>query len=169
MTVTTWPVGAITPAGFSAFTSGINISGNWPTFSNWQVLSTDGQDFNASNGVYTVPETGHYSIAATIVHSADTMTSVLQGDTPKVTITNSTANRDLLVGTFSVFDININSTTLRAILSKGTILITGNFDLNAGDRLYFSYTSYFTCDLIINFGSNSEPGNGNTFSITKIS
>lgn len=162
---TTGPAGVITPPGFSAFTSGTGIAGDRPTFSNWVILFAGDDGFNASNGVYTIPETGRYAIAATIIYSAATMTSILQGDIPKITIQNSTANRELLIGTFPALDVNINPLTLRTILSNGTIMITGNFALNAGDQISMQYEAGGLSSAV-NLGSGNS--HGITWSIHQI-
>lgn len=168
---------AISPAGngFSAFSTATGISNDYGYGIGfyWFVTApyfTDGNFANAAYN-YTVPETGIYSVKATLNYSTATITAPFTGYIPNIYIykfdNNGGDSYSILSANFPCLDVNIPPVTLRTILSSGTINLAAVFPLNAGDQLTLLYLTDDT-DLVMNFGSNTEPGNGNTWSVNQI-
>lgn len=130
--------------GFSAFL---------PTFSaatstqltGWTVTTPyyDSATFDEVTGNYTVPVTGRYSFEATINYSttAAITISLGAGTNPAFVIRRtSPATTDLVSGLFPLLNVNVALVlTLRTILGNGTVTLTGDFLLNAGDVIGLFY------------------------------
>ncbi|OZQ74520.1 hypothetical protein CA598_31565, partial [Paenibacillus sp. VTT E-133291] len=149
-TGTTGVTGATGPniqaEGFSAFLPTLSVSSS-SQLTGWTVTSPFYSDpsFSPVTGNYTVPTTGRYSIEATINYSTTASISISLGSgiNPAFIVqrTSPTAT-NLVSGLFPVLDVNVALLLdLRAILGSGTVTLTGEFALTAGDVIGLFYVS----------------------------
>ncbi|WP_342437997.1 hypothetical protein NSS79_01400 [Paenibacillus sp. FSL L8-0436] len=105
----------------------------------------DSPTFNETTGNYTIPATGRYSIEATVNYSTTAAISVALGagvDPAFVVRRTSPVTTDLVSGLFPLLNVNIALLlTLRTILGNGTVTLTGEFELTAGDVIGLFYVS----------------------------
>ncbi|MEG0552905.1 MAG: hypothetical protein RR533_05180, partial [Carnobacterium sp.] len=128
--------------GFSAFKQTLAVSSS-TSISNWSVASpfytTTG--FNAATGIFTVPTTGKYCLEATINYSTTVALNLSLGASinPSFAIRRN-ASTNLISGLFPLLNVNIVLLlTLRAILGNGTVTLTGDAELTAGDTIDLYY------------------------------
>ena len=113
---------------------------------NWSVVNPNYNtgNFNAATGQYTVPESGVYSIQATINYTttAAVTVSLGAGVNPAFVIrrTAPTAT-DLITGLFPVLNVNLIALSLRTVLGNGTVTLTGEAELSAGDVIGLFYVA----------------------------
>src|SRR5699024_2640552 len=111
----------------------------------WTVTDPNysGAGFNATNGTYTVPSTGKYSIKAVISYTTTAALSVNLGSgvNPAFVIRKITpTNTPLVSGLFPILNVNIALLlTLRAVLVNGSITLAEDVHLNAGDTVVIFY------------------------------
>ena len=90
--------------------------------------------------MYTAPVAGRYSISAVINYQTTAAITIdIGGADPAFVIRNITTGTDLLTGLFPVFNIDITLLDLRGILGNGTVTITGDVELDAGDEVGLFY------------------------------
>ncbi|MGE7021635.1 hypothetical protein [Solibacillus cecembensis] len=115
--------------------------------------------FNAATGIFTVPTTGRYCLEATINYSTSVAISLTLGASinPSFAIRrNGTSN--LISGLFPLLNVNIILVlTLRAILGNGTVTLTGDVELTAGDTIDLFYESN-GLTLTLNLGGANSGG-----------
>lgn len=142
-----WPLAIPDAAqeGFSAFVSSISMSAD-TQLKPWTVTSPyfNSGNLNATTGNYTVPATGRYFIAATVsytLNSALTL-SLGAGITPWFIVRRSApSSRDLITGLLPLLNVAVTLLTLRAVLGAGTVTLTGEVQLNAGDTVGLYYVA----------------------------
>ncbi|WP_368654251.1 hypothetical protein AB4Y30_04225 [Ornithinibacillus sp. 4-3] len=112
----------------------------------WQTVATPGSypnpNFNALDGIYTVPETGRYSISATINYqtTAAITLSLGAGVNPAFAVQRITPDPATLVtGLFPILNIQVTLLTLRAVLGNGTVTLAREVELTAGDQIGLFY------------------------------
>ncbi|MGG2072387.1 hypothetical protein AB1J28_03285 [Lysinibacillus irui] len=158
----TGATGATGPAfkeGFSAFKNNLDVNGSY-IIDKWSVASPyfTTPAFNPTSGVFTVPTTGRYSFEATINYSTTTALSVGIGSAnPSFVIRRNTTN--LISGLFPILNLKLNlglvTLNIRTILGDGTVTLTGEVNLNAGDTIDLYYAADgLTNDLTLG-GTNS--------------
>jgi hypothetical protein len=112
---------------------------NWDTTSPYYTSA----NFNAATGDYTVPTTGRYSIEATINYQTTAAITVNLGagiDPAFVVRRTSPVVTDLITGLFPVLNVDVLLLlTLRAVLGNGTVTLTGEVELDAGDVIGLFY------------------------------
>ncbi|MCB5238599.1 collagen-like protein, partial [Niallia circulans] len=154
----TGPTGTLLTEGFSAFNS-LTLT-DTTILTDWTTDTTpffNSGNFDPTTGIYTVPNTGRYSIKATINYNTTASITVNLGGgiNPAFQILRGT---DLLInGNIPLLDVNIALLlTLRAVLGRGIVTLTGDFQLDAGDTLSLQYLSN-GLTIAINTGGTS-PG-----------
>lgn len=146
--------------GFSAFIPSLNISSS-TQLTNWSVTSPYYSDpnFNTTTGYFTVPETGRYSIKATINYSTTAAISGSIGTyNPSFVVRKTSPNTENLVsGLFPLLNISVVVLTLRAILGSGTVVLAGDVELTAGDVVGLFYIAD-GMNLSLNLGGSDTGG-----------
>lgn len=145
---TTGPTGPTGPdfatTGFSAFKSTLNVSSS-TQLTNWTTSNPYYGDpnFDATAGTYTAPNTGRYSIKATINYSTTTaITGSVGSSNPTFKIRKISPNtNDLINGLFPLVNISVTLLTLRAVLGSGTVTLAGDVQLTAGDIIGLFYVA----------------------------
>lgn len=130
--------------GFSAYKASLSVSTDTMVTS-WNVSSPyfSGGNFNATNGLYTAPETGAYQTQATISYTAGTITTQLGANNPAFIIQRtSPTTTDLVTGQFPILDVDVALLiTLRTLLSGSTVTLAGTVQLTQGDTLSLFYNA----------------------------
>ncbi|PEF60326.1 protoporphyrinogen oxidase, partial [Bacillus cereus] len=148
--------------GFSAFLLSAPVSSS-TQLGGWSVSDPYYSDpsFNAVSGNFTVPTTGKYTFNATINYSTNAAITVALGATvdPAFIIRRtSPTNTDLLNGLFPILNTNIALLlTVRTILGDGTVTLTGDVHLNAGDVIGLFYEAD-GLTVPLNLGGNNDNG-----------
>lgn len=156
--------------GFSATTSALNVSAG-RQLTGWSTAAPyfNSGNFNATTGNYTVPETGVYSIQATINYTTAAAISVVLGAgiNPSFVVRRSSPTvTALITGLFPVLNVSIALLlTLRTILGNGTVTLAGEVQLNAGDVVGLYYVDN---GLTVNLNLGGA-GSGIVWSINRIS
>ncbi|SEA62516.1 Collagen triple helix repeat-containing protein [Paenibacillus sp. ov031] len=143
------PQGDPGPAGTSFTSEGFSVTGttysiNSSTlFSNWNEASPyyGSPTFNPATGIFTAPDTGRYSIHATVNYKIDAPISVSigRGIDPVFTVKKN-GNIDLIKGYMPFLDVNIALIlTMRTVLGSATVTLTGDVELQAGDQVELYY------------------------------
>ncbi|MDU4962582.1 MAG: hypothetical protein E6X17_18155, partial [Sporomusaceae bacterium] len=151
----------IAEEGFAAFLPTLAVSGA-TQLNNWTVSSPyfSSGSFNPVTGQYTVPATGVYSISATINYSTTVALSVGIGASvnPAFVVRRiAPSTTDLITGLFPILNVAALVLNLRAILGSGTVTLSGEVLLNAGDAIALVYEpSGLT--LSLNLGSSTSSG-----------
>jgi hypothetical protein len=105
----------------------------------------DSAAFDETTGNYTIPATGRYSIEATINYSTTAAISISLGagiDPAFVVRRTSPVVTDLVSGLFPLLNVNVALVlTLRTILGNGTVTLSGEFALDAGDVIGLFYAA----------------------------
>ncbi|OAB38168.1 hypothetical protein [Paenibacillus macquariensis] len=126
-------------AAFS--TSAATQLGNWTTTSPYYT----GTGFDPTSGNYTVPNTGRYSLKAIISYSTTAAISITLGAgvNPSFAIQRTSAPATVLVsGLFPLLNVNIALLlSLRTILGNGSVTLTADVSLNAGDIIGLFYVA----------------------------
>lgn len=126
--------------GFSAFKTGVSANSNY-TFVNWNTDSPyyGSPDFSTSSGLYTVPDTGNYSIEATINYSAGTL-NAQTGDDQNPYFSVESGSTIILKGFLPILDVSIFTLiSLRALLGTGQVTLAGEASLTKGSTLGLNY------------------------------
>ncbi|WP_144519259.1 collagen-like repeat preface domain-containing protein [Bacillus thuringiensis] len=148
--------------GFSAFLSSIAASTS-TQLTNWSVSDPYYSNalFNAVTGNFTVPATGRYTFNTTINYStvAAITISLGAGVNPAFILRRtSPITTDLLNGLFPILNVNVALVlTLRTILGAGTVTLTGDLNLNAGDIIGLFYEAD-GLTVPLNLGGNDDNG-----------
>ena len=135
---------AVTEEGFSAFLDSVPVTAS-TQLSGWSVADPyfDSTGFDPASGNYTVPETGVYSIQATVNYTTTAALTINLGagiNPSFVVRRTSPVTSDLVSGLFPLLNVNIALLlTLRAILGNGTITLAGKVQLSAGDVIGLFY------------------------------
>ncbi|PEC48048.1 protoporphyrinogen oxidase, partial [Bacillus sp. AFS096315] len=130
--------------GFSAFLPALNTA-TTTQLTGWSVTSPffNGTTFDPTTGNFTVPATGRYTFEATISYSTTaTLTAAIgAGVNPSFVFRRTLpTTADLLSGLMPILDVNVALVlNLRAILGDGTVTITGDLQLTAGDVIGLFY------------------------------
>ncbi|WDQ31029.1 stalk domain-containing protein [Paenibacillus marchantiae] len=143
------PQGDPGPAGTSFTSEGFSVTGttysiNSSTlFSNWNEASPyyGSPTFNPATGIFTAPDTGRYSIHATVNYKIDAPISVSigRGIDPVFTVKKN-GNIDLIKDYMPFLDVNIALIlTMRTVLGSATVTLTGDVELQAGDQVELYY------------------------------
>ncbi|QDR79492.1 hypothetical protein [Sporomusa termitida] len=135
----------VSQEGFSAFIDTFSAS-NSSQLIDWTVTAPyfDSPNFDEATGNYTVPATGVYSVAATINYSVTAAISISLGAgvNPAFVIRRtSPTTTDLISGLFPLLNVSVTLLTLRTILGNGTVTITGEVQLDAGDVIGLFYVA----------------------------
>jgi hypothetical protein len=136
----------VTSEGFSAFLPTVSTAAS-TQLTGWTVTSPyyDSASFNEVTGNYTVPAAGAYAIEATINYSTTAAITVSLGagiNPAFVVRRTSPAVTDLISGLFPVLNVNVALVlTLRTILGNGTVTLTGQVELSAGDVIGLFYVA----------------------------
>ncbi|PGZ93841.1 protoporphyrinogen oxidase, partial [Bacillus sp. AFS029533] len=141
----TGPTGPnVLSTGFSAFIPTVGTAAS-TQLTGWSVASPffNATTFDPTTGNFTVPATGRYTFEATISYSttATLTVSLGAGINPSFVIRRtSPTTDDLLSGLVPILDVNVALVlNLRAILGDGTVTITGDLELTAGDVIGLFY------------------------------
>ncbi|MGI6003985.1 MAG: hypothetical protein ACOX88_01010 [Christensenellales bacterium] len=101
-------------------------------------------NFDALTGDFEVPETGRYAIKATINYSTTAaITVAINAPNPSFVVRRTSPTTDDLVsGLFPLLNVNVAIVLeLRAILGNGTVTLTGDVELTAGDIIGLFYVA----------------------------
>ncbi|SFS59549.1 collagen-like repeat preface domain-containing protein [Paenibacillus sp. 453mf] len=132
--------------GFSAFLPALSTATSIQ-LAGWTVTPPyyDSATFDEATGNFTVPTTGRYTINATINYStaASLSISLEEGVNPAFVVQRtSPTTTQLISGLFPVLNVNVALVlTLRAILGNGTVTLTGDLELTAGDVIGLFYAA----------------------------
>lgn len=132
--------------GFSAFLPTFSVSTS-TQLTGWTVTSPyyDSATFNETTGNYTIPVSGRYSFEATINYSTTAAITVALGagiDPAFVVQRTSPTVTNLVTGLFPLLNVNVALVlSLRTILGNGTVTLTGEFELTAGDVIGLFYVA----------------------------
>ena len=131
--------------GFSATTTAAGVAAS-TQIGNWTVTLPYFNDtsFAPATGTFTVPTTGKYSISATISYQTTTALTVNLGPgvDPAFVVRRITPATDLIEGLFPVLNASILAVlTARVILGNGTVTLTGDVELTAGDTVGLFYVA----------------------------
>ena len=156
--------------GFSARRASSTISSSG-ILDNWMINDPNytGNGFDTATGIYTVPESGRYSIKTIINYNttARITAGIAQDIQPSFVIrrTAPTAT-DLLAGLIPTFNTNIALLLeLRVILGSSTIALSGDVYLNEDDEIGLFYDSD---GLSLNLNLGGPTAAGTTWSMHKI-
>lgn len=145
VTGTTGPV--LAGEGFSVFLPTL-VTGTTATFVGWEETSPyyGNAAFDQALGEYTVPETGRYSVEATVnfAYTAAIATALDPAANPSLVVQRTTPApvTDLVTGLLPVLDVDVTGTlTLRTLLRSGTVTLAGEVELTAGDVIILVYQS----------------------------
>jgi hypothetical protein len=111
----------------------------------WTVTSPyfDSATFDEVAGNYTVPISGRYLIQATVNYSTTATITVTLGagiNPSFVVRRTSPVVTDLISGLFPLLDVNVLAVlALRTILGNGTVTLSGEVELSAGDVIGLFY------------------------------
>ncbi len=147
---------------FSAFLPAASTAAS-TQLSGWTVTAPyfDNTTFDETTGNYTVPDTGTYLINATINYSttASVTVSLGAGINPAFVVRRtSPIVTDLVSGLFPLLDVNVALVlSLRAVLGSGTVTLTGEFELTAGDVIGLFYEAN-GLTIPLNLGGTGTPG-----------
>lgn len=126
--------------GIGTGTESINSSMN---FINWSVGSPyyASPDFDPATGIFTAPATGKYTINATVSYKTTSATSIgIGAGIDPFFIVKKNENIDLIKGYMPIFDTNVPLVlTLRTILRSATVTLSGDVELQAGDKVELYY------------------------------
>ncbi len=156
--------------GFSATISALSVNAG-RQLTGWSTAAPyfNSGNFNTTTGNYAVPETGVYSIQATINYVTTAAISVVLGSgiNPSFVVRRSSPTvTNLITGLFPVLNVSIALLlTLRTILGNGTVTLTGEVRLNAGDVVGLYYVDN---GLTVNLNLGGA-GSGIVWSINRIS
>ncbi|GGH25175.1 hypothetical protein GCM10007423_09190 [Dyadobacter endophyticus] len=143
----------------------INASGSINDFNQEYAA---GPGLNVVTGAYTVPETGIYHVSAIVNYSTTAAVSVSLGAgvDPKINLrANGVTNK--LTGNFPLLNVNVALVlSLRAILGSGTVVLSGDVPLTAGDVLDLYYEAD-GLSITLNLGSGGTD-NGIVWSMRKL-
>lgn len=132
---------AASPAGFTATKASMTVSAN-DQLDGFTQLYADGAGLNAAAGTYTVPATGTYRISATVNYSTTAALTVGLGPGVNPRIALNVNGVETLSGLFPILNVNVALVlNLRAILGSGTVVISGDLPLVAGDVLDLQYAA----------------------------
>lgn len=132
--------------GFSAFLPALSTATSIQ-LAGWTVTPPyyDSATFDEATGNFTVPTTGRYTINATINYSTAAALSISleEGVNPAFVVQRtSPTTTQLISGLFPVLNVNVALVlTLRAILGNGTVTLTGDLELTAGDVIGLFYAA----------------------------
>lgn len=167
----TGPTGpSVTTEGFSATIPVLNVS-TGRQLTGWSTAAPyfNSGNFNASTGNYTAPETGVYSIQATINYTTVAAISVALGSgiNPSFAVRRTSPTvTSLITGLFPVLNVSIALLlTLRTILGNGTVTLAGEVTLDAEDVVGLYYIDN---GLSVNLNLGGA-GSGIVWSINRIS
>ncbi|TMN21796.1 hypothetical protein FFL34_06480 [Lentibacillus cibarius] len=130
--------------------------GNWTVSGNF----FNGTGFDPATGDYTVPESGRYTIKAVISYNTTAAVGASIGGNVNpafVVRKKSPTTTDLVSGLFPVLNISVTLLTLRAVLGNGTVTLTGDVMLNAGDVIGLYYQAE-GLNINLNLGGSSPSG-----------
>ncbi|WDI05008.1 hypothetical protein PUW25_17050 [Paenibacillus urinalis] len=129
----------------------------------WTVTTPyyDSATFDEVTGNFTVPTTGRYTINATINYSTTAALSISLGagvNPAFVVQRTSPTTTPLISGLFPVLNVNVALLlTLRAILGNGTVTLTGDVQLTAGDVIGLFYAANGLA-VALDLGGAGTPG-----------
>jgi hypothetical protein len=137
------PGPAFAQEGFSASSSALGVSST-QQISQWSVNSPyySNINFDALQGIYTVPSAGRYALFATFNYQTTAALSITLGSNvnPAFIMRRINDNTDLVSGLFPILNVNVVLIlTLRAVLGSGTVTLAGDVELNAGDEIGLFY------------------------------
>ncbi len=142
-----WPLAIPNAAqeGFSAFLSSLSLSAD-AQLRPWTVTSPyfNSGNLDATTGDYTVPATGRYFIAATVSYTLNSAITISLGAgiTPSFVVRRSApSSADLVSGLLPLLNVAVTFLSLRAVLGAGTVTLTGEAQLNAGDTVGLYYVA----------------------------
>lgn len=165
---TTWkPLHSGDALGFTATKNALTVNASG-SITNLNQEYADGTGLNVVTGTYTVPETGVYRVSAVVNYSTTTAVSISLGAGVDPTI-NLRANgaTTKLTGNFPLLNVNVVLVlTLRAILGSGTVVLSGDVPLTAGDVMDLYYEAD-GLSVNLNLGSSGAP-NGIVWSMRKL-
>lgn len=143
----TGPTGpTYTSNGFSAYLSSVTLSSS-SQLTGWSVADPyfNSGGFNPTTGNYTIPVTGRYIILATINYTTTAVINAALGSSinPSFVVRRSApVTTSLITGLFPLLNVNIALVlSLRTILGNGTITLSGEAKLTAGDIVGLYYVS----------------------------
>jgi hypothetical protein len=132
---------------------------------NWSTASPyySGTGFDTVTGNYTVPASGKYSIHATVNYQTAAAISINLGPDidPSFVVRRTSptpTSTSLITGFLPVLDVNIALVLyLRTILAQGTVTLSGEVYLTAGDVIGLFYNAD-GLTIPLNVGGNSSEG-----------
>lgn len=104
----------------------------------------DSTNFNATDGEFTVPTTGRYSVKILVNYQSTAAISVdIGAPNPAFVLRRTTpASTDLITGIFPILNVNVALILeLRAILGSGQVILVGDVELDAGDVIGLFYVA----------------------------
>lgn len=150
---------AIGEEGFAASANAVVLTSGGQLTS-WNVNSPyyGNPNFDPSTGIFTVPRTGRYHIAATINYQTTASVSVELGAgvNPAFTVRNISTSQDLLSGLFPILNTSLVLLTVRVILGSGTVTIAGDVELTEGDQIGLFYVDS-GLNVSLNLGGTTTP------------
>lgn len=155
------PQGDSGPPGTSVTSEGFSASGattqilSSTLFKDWNVDSPyyANSSFDLATGIFTAPATGKYAVHATVNYKTNSSVSVSIGrGIDPVFLVKKNGNTDLIKGYMPILDVNIALIlTLRTVLSSATVTLTGDVELQEGDKVEL----YYEADgLILDFNTD---------------
>lgn len=136
---------------------------------NWTAPNSfySGQGFNLSTGIYTVPETGRYSIKAIISYKTLVALSISIGSgvDPTFQIRKIPGTTPLISALLPVVNISLALFSIRAVLGSATVALLGDLQLNKGDQIGLFYAS---AGLNINLDIGGIAQQGTVWSVHRI-
>lgn len=150
---------AIGEEGFSASANAVVLSSSGQLTS-WTVTPPyyGNANFDPATGIFTVPHTGRYHISATVNYQTTAAVSLNLDPniSPAFTVRNISTAQDLVTGLFPVLNTSLLLLGLRIILGSGTVTLSGDVELTAGDQIGLFYVdSGLTINL--NLGGTTSP------------
>lgn len=102
-----------------------------------------GQGFNLTTGIYTVPETGRYSIKAIASYrTAIAISSSLGSNVnPSFQIRKTTSQTPLISSLLPNVNLSLAIVSVRAVLGNATVSLIGDVELEKGDQIGFYYVA----------------------------
>lgn len=112
-----------------------NLTGDVQPLVNWTEDIDNGNNFNPTTGIYTVPTNGIYEITL-VVNFATTVTINISNETPGFYIRQQSPGDVILARSgVSLVDITVLAVNIRALVGRGQVIISNIFELIQGNEI----------------------------------